>query len=113
MALAGSYLSSEVVVGEALFTLPGCWVRVPADLHDGALIAPWVFLICGSFLRPGCEVFQHPFRVYGVLPVSAILRSPSERWFTKLLQVHMPLLMCDGGTGRTVVFLHSNHCVGQ
>jgi len=48
-----------------------------------------------------------------VLPVAAVLWSPSEQQFTKLLQVRVPLLMSDGGTGRTVVLLHTYGCVGE
>jgi len=72
-----------------------------------------VFLVGGSFLWPRGEVFQSPFGVYRVLPIAAVLGSPSERQFTKLLQVRAPLLMSDGGTGRAVVLLHSYGRVGK
>jgi len=97
VASAGSYICLEVVVGEAFHSR--CWVGVPAGSHDGALIGSGVFLVGWGFLGP--------FGVNWVLPVAAVLGSPSERWFTKLLQVRMPFLMSDGGARRTVVFLHS------
>jgi len=110
VASAGSYVRPEVVVGELV---SGCRVGVPAGVHDGALVGSGVFLVCWGFLWPCCEVFQSPFGVYWVLPVAAILGSPSEWRFTKLLQVRAPFLMSDSGTRRTVVLLHSYGRIGE
>jgi len=110
-ASAGSYLRPEVVEGESIIS--ASWVGVPTGAHDGALVGSGVFLVGGGFLWPRREVFQGPFWVDRVLPVVAVLGSPSERWFTKLLQVRMPLLMSDGGARRMAVLLHTYGRVGK
>jgi len=102
---------SEVVKDKALFLRSAGWVGVPAGSCEGVLAGPWVFLVGQGLLQPCREVFQSPLRVDRVLPVAAVLRSPSERRFTKLLQVRAPFLMSDCGARRTVVFLRSCGCV--
>jgi len=52
---AGSYLRPEVVEGELIVS--GCWVGVPAGVHDGALVGSGVLLVGRGFLWPHCEVF--------------------------------------------------------
>jgi len=54
-ASVGSYLGSEVIEGELVFSRH--WVGVPAGAHDGALVGSGVFLVGRGFLWPRHEVF--------------------------------------------------------
>jgi len=53
---AGSLDRLEVVVGEVLFLRSTGWVGVPAGLHDGALVALGVFLVCWHLAWPCGEI---------------------------------------------------------